>query len=146
MHYGKDIKEPFEEVKRENPPSMSITMRSLLHLNSPDKGWKIETNCPKIQEIFQKKMAILAVLGMYDVGKSWLCNVFSGTTKNDSGHSNSTHSLDFVFPEDDNSLIAIIDTPGSHKAIPIMGSDLVEMIQKIDKPSNYFSGDHQIPI
>ena len=128
------IEHQFRETVSGKPPSLSIKMDSLLDLNNPEVGWKFETQDPeKLEQLMKKKMVTLAVIGMYDVGKSWFCNEFTGTNNYTSGYNQRTDGLNIVFPEEEGTLVGVIDTPGSNEAIRVTDKDLVEKIDQIIK-------------
>jgi len=109
-------------------PSISIRMDSLLELNQPH-GWSINSrNSLENKKSVDKKRITVAVLGMYDVGKSWFCNELTGTKHFTTGFNQRTDGLNIHFPEEDNNLIGVIDTPGSNEAIRVTQEDLVQMI------------------
>ena len=125
-----------KEVKGTELPGLSIIMDSLLSLNDSTKGWKIEHN-DKLQEIMGKKMVFVSVLGMYDVGKSWVCNKLSNSEQYSSGYAQTTNALNFVFPTSGKSIIALADTPGSNEVIRVTDKDLLKMIkERADTPEN----------
>src|SRR5205823_4106211 len=102
------------ETISEITPSLSIQMDTLLDLNQPH-GWRIKSI--NFEDIKMKKMVTVAIIGMYDVGKSWFCNEFTGKSLFTSGSNQRTDSLDCYFPTEESNLIGIIDTPGSNEAI-----------------------------
>lgn len=108
-------------------PSLSIQMDSLLDLNYPH-GWKITTE--NFENVMMKKMVTVAIIGMYDVGKSWFCNEFTGKKLCTSGSNQSTNSLDCHFPSEAGNLIGILDTPGSNEAIRCTQEDLIQKVEK----------------
>ena len=117
------------------PPSLSIQMDSLLELNHSD-GWKI--NSSNYEAIKERMMIIVAVIGMYDVGKSWFCNEFTGRKVSTVGFNRRTDSINFHFPEaDDGDLIGVIDTPGSNEAIRVTQTDLVQRIKVLNEKERY---------
>ena len=109
-------------------------MDSFLDLNDPSIGWRFESpDSSNLQKIMDKKMVTLAVVGMYDVGKSWFCNGFTGTRDFTSGYSQRTDGLNFSFPEEDGTLVAIVDTPGSNEAIRVTDPTLKQKITNANK-------------
>ena len=78
-------------------------------------------------------MVTPAVVGMYDVGKSWFCNGFTGTRDFTCGYSQRTDSLNFSFPEEDGTLVVIFDTPGSNEAIRVTDPTLKQKITNANK-------------
>jgi len=117
------------------PPSLSIKMDTLLDLNLPC-GWPITSS--NLESIKSKEMVTVAILGMYDVGKSWFCNEFMRVNLATTGFNQRTDSLDFHFPTDGDNLIGIIDTPGSNEAIRCTQPDLVKKMEEanIDFPKD----------
>lgn len=108
-------------------PNLKINMTSLLSLNNPKLGWQIRySNFAEFEKINQKQLILVAVIGMYDVGKSWFCNQLLGKEIQSFGH---TNSLDFLLPLEGKSQIGLIDTPGFSKAIQINDEDLYTLIQ-----------------
>ena len=117
------------ETVSQQVPSLSIQMDSLLDLNSQD-GWKITAGNPdKLREMMAKDMISVAVIGMYDVGKSWFCNEFTGKNVASSGFTQRTDGLNFYFPEEAGKRIGIIDTPGSHEAIRVTQDELIMKVE-----------------
>ena len=115
-------------------PTLSIKMDSFLDLNEPSIGWRFASpEASVLQKIVDKKMITLAVVGMYDVGKSWFCNEITGTKNFKSGYTQRTDGLNFFFPEEDGTLIAVIDTQGSNEAIRVTDPDLMQKITNANK-------------
>lgn len=126
------------EFKSDFTPSLSIHMNSLLSLNKPDAGWLLKSpDYEQLNTVKNKKLIMIAVIGMYDVGKSWFCNNFAKKKLLASGYTQTTHSLDFVFPsESEGSSIGIIDTPGSNEAIRVTDEKLIQMLEPYEEQSN----------
>ena len=113
-------------TKSDITPSLSIQMDTLLDLNHD--GWLIKSD--NMDCIRHKKMITVAILGMYDVGKSWFCNEFTGKKLFNAGVTQRTDSLNCHFPTEDGNLIGLIDTPGSNEAIRCSQKDLIEKVEK----------------
>ena len=132
----KKISQKYEELEEQKSsvetiseilPSLSIQMDSVLDLNYPH-GWKITTE--NFENVKTKKIVTVAVIGMYDVGKSWFCNEFTGKKLFNAGVTQRTDSLNCHFPTEDGNLIGLIDTPGSNEAIRCSQKDLIEKVEK----------------
>ena len=116
-------------VLSDEVPSLSIQMDSLLDLNSRE-GWKITAGNPdKLREMMTKDIILLAVIGMYDVGKSWFCNEFTGKKIATAGVTQRTDGINFYFPEEEGKRVGIIDTPGSNEAIRVNQEDLIRKVE-----------------
>lgn len=123
------------EVEVKDLPGLSVCMDSIMRLNNPKTGWALYYSDAAKYELLKKKALIfIAVIGMYDVGKSWFCNRLAGRDVLASGYSQRTNSLDFLFPsEEDGSLIGIIDTPGSNEAIKVTDEDLIDLLKTTEE-------------
>ena len=113
--------------------SLSVSMDSVLRLNNPSIGWRlIYSDLEKYELIKKKPLIYIAVIGMYDVGKSWFCNKLAGRNVLASGYSHTTNSLDILYPDETRgSLIGIIDTPGSNEAIKVTDEELIKMLDSV---------------
>ena len=114
------------EFLSEKVPTLSIKMDTFLDLNDPYAGWRFESpDSVYLEKIMDKKMVTLAVVGMYDVGKSWFCNAFTGKRDFNAGYTQKTDGLNFSFQEEYGNLVAVLDTPGSNEAIRVTDPELM---------------------
>jgi len=119
-------------------PHVSIEFSTIFDLGIKGEGWKVNQGNPdKVKELMQKKIMTVGVLGAYDAGKTYLCNIL-GNKKLRSGHNQRTAGIEVVYPEEDDVFYGLIDVPGSQEAHPI--NDM-KLVAKLPSLSNQTEGE-----
>lgn len=119
---------------------VSIELGTIFDLGAKGKGWKVTQDKPeKVKELMNKEIMTVGVLGPYDSGKTYVCNLL-GDKNLRSGHQHRTAGIEIVYPEKNDVYFGLIDVPGSQEAHPVNDKKLIRKLplppgQNVEKES-----------